>query len=411
MSTLINPQFHGWRIVAFCGLSQFVAMGFTIYIIGVFIQPMATTFKVSPGVFGWGMGFFYLVNSLAGPVVGSLVDRGYVRPILMTGSALLALSFLAMSQVSNVVQAAVVCILLLAPGMCMVGVLPCSAMLVNWFHRRQAFALGIAALGISLGGFVMPPLAGWLIAKLGWQQTMAVFAGTIALLLIPSSWALAVGRPADLNQYPDGIKDVGGSSKAVASDPELTMKKLIMQKTFWLLTLSVGLLTVCSIVLLTFVVPFAQDKGVSVEASALLVSSYAGAALVGKFLLGWLGDQFSKRKVFILVQVLATLGWLLMVWLDSIVGLVIGATLMGLSIGGLTPLWAALIALYFGPQAFGRVKGLMTLAMLVCTVVPGPLGGVLYDLYGSHATSFALIWWVLPFALLFTVLLPEKRVG
>jgi len=407
VTPFINRQFHGWRMVGFCGLSQLVSMGFSIYIFGVFIQPMAKTFGVSPGLFGWGMGMFYLVNSLIGPLVGSWIDHGHARKVVMAGATLLALNCLALSQAETVFHAAMACMLLMAPGVCMAGVLPCSAMLVNWFHRRQAFALGIAAIGISLGGFVMPPFASWLIREYGWQHTMLVFAAIIATVMIPASWALAVGRPADLRQQADGDSPSLADVKA-APLTDLSMTGLFRQRVFWWLTLSVGLLTVCSIVLLTFVVPFAQEKGVSVQASALLVSSYAGAALVGKFLLGWLGDHFSKRKVFILIQILATVGWLQMVWLDSVAGLVVGAILVGLSIGGLTPLWAALIAHYFGPHAFGRVKGVMTLAMLVCTVAPGPLGGILYDSYGSHATSFALIWWVLPAALFFTLLLPEK---
>ncbi len=73
---LIDPHFHGWRIVAFCFLSQFVSMGFSIYILGIYIQPIANEFGVSPGLLGWGMAFFYLANSLVGPFVGNWVDRG-----------------------------------------------------------------------------------------------------------------------------------------------------------------------------------------------------------------------------------------------------------------------------------------------------------------------------------------------
>lgn len=409
MPILAHPQFHGWRIVAFCGVSQFMAMGFSIYLLSLYIEPMAQTFNVSPGLIGSGMGLFYLAISLAGPLVGSWVDRGHMRKVIMIGAVLFALSFVAMAFASSILQVALACLLLLAPGVCMVGVLPCAAMLVNWFEKRQAFALGIAALGISCGGFFAPPLAAYLITQLGWQQSMLVFAAIIAAVLLPLSWALVAGKPADLNQHPDGVvPDVKAAGSTMA--PQGSMKELMTQKTFWNLTLAVGFLSLCSILLITYIVPMARERGVSMEWSALLVSAYAGSSLVGKFLLGWLGDKFEKRSVFILIQLLAIAGWLPMLLWDDIIALMVSVIFVGLAVGGLTPMWSSLIAFYFGASAFGRVKGAMTLAMLVCTVVPGPLGGLIYSYYDSYIASFWLLGLALPLALLCSWALPRHGI-
>jgi MFS family permease len=186
---------------------------------------------------------------------------------------------------------------------------------------------------------------------------------------------------------------------------------MLTQKSFWLLTGCVGFLSLCSIMMVTFLVPFAQASGVSAQISALLISLYAGSAVVGKLALGWLGDKLSKRKIMIGIQVIATVGWLFMISIDSTTALMASAALVGFSVGGMTPLWAALIALHFGPAAFGRVKGVMTLAMLVFLVLPGPLGGYLYDLYGSYEAGFSIVWWLLPMGLLCAVLLPERKAG
>lgn len=410
MPKLAHPQFHGWRIVAFCGVSQFMAMGFSIYLLSLYIEPMANTFDVSPGLIGSGMGLFYLAISLAGPLVGSWVDRGHMRKVIMSGTLVFALSFVMMAFATNIWQVALACLLLLAPGVCMVGVLPCAAMLVNWFDRRQAFALGLAALGISCGGFFAPPLAAYLITHLGWQQSMLVFAAIIVGVLLPLSWALVAGKPADLNQHPDGILAPDQAEQAATAAAQGSMKELMTEKTFWKLTLAVGFLSLCSILLITYIVPMARERGVSMELSALLVSAYAGSSLVGKFLLGWLGDKFEKRHVFILIQLLAIAGWLPMLLWGSISALMVSVVFVGLAVGGLTPIWSSMIAFYFGAGAFGRVKGAMTLAMLVCTVVPGPLGGLIYNYYGSYLASFWLLGAALPLALLCTWLLPKQGI-
>ena len=115
--------------------------------------------------------------------------------------------------------------------------------------------------------------------------------------------------------------------------------------------------------------------------------------------------------MLLLIQVLAVVGWLPMLMLEGIVPLMASVVLVGLAVGGLTPIWGSLIAYYFGAGAFGRVKGAMTLAMLVCTVVPGPLGGLIYSLYGSYTTSFWLLWVALPVALLCTWMLPRQGIA
>lgn len=405
---LIDSQFHGWRIVAFCFLSQFVSMGFSIYILGIYIQPIANEFGVSPGLLGWGMAFFYLANSLVGPFVGNWVDRGQARLVMPVGAVVFALGFVALGLSSHLLFSALACLLLLAPGACMLGVLPCATLLVQWFRRHQGLAVGIAAIGISLGGFVMPPLANLLIEQLGWRHSLMVLGGVVAALMLPLAWLVVVGRPADICQHPDGDPPAVEPAAATAEPPAVNAAALLTQKTFWLLTCSVGLLSATSIIMVTFIVPYAMSTGTSAASSAFLISLYAGFAVVGKVAFGWAGDRASRRKVMIAIQLCATFGWLVMVLVEGTLPMMISAALVGMAIGGMTPLWAALIALYYGPGAFGRVKGVMTLAMLAFLIVPGPLGGYLYDLTGSYAAGFAIIWWVLPVALLCTVLLPER---
>ena len=170
-----------------------------------------------------------------------------------------------------------------------------------------------------------------------------------------------------------------------------------------------GILSLCSVLLVTYSVPLALEYGASSEVAALMISTFAGSAFIGKFILGWLGDLFSKRRVMILIAFIGMLGWALMVVYEGVLLLAIAVGVVGFAIGGTTPLWGALIALYYGAESFGRVKGAMTLAMLVFTVTPAPLGGYLYDLSGSFAAGFAYLWWSLPVAALAAWLLPEKK--
>ena len=408
----IHPQFHGWRLVGFSAVSQLIALGFTVYVLGLYIQPLASEFGVSPGKLGWGMAMFYLMSSAIGPLLGYWVDRGAARQLMTLGAGMLALGFVCAGISTALWQIALACIVLIAPGSAMLGVLPCSALLVQWFDRRRSFAVGIAVIGISVGGFIMPPVTNALIESMGWRGSLISMGVFVAAFLMPLAWLMVVGKPADVAQWIDGeVTPAPLPTSAVAAAPPavlISSRDIVSQRAFWLLVGTVGLLSMCSIMMVAFLVPYARVSGISSEVSALLVSLYAGSAVLGKFTLGWLGDRFSKRHIMVLVQVIAILGWGLLVLVKSAGGLMAAAAMVGFSVGGMTPLWATLVAYYFGPGAFGRVKGIMTLTMTVFLIIPGPLGGYLYDRLGSYEAGFAIVWWVLPVALLCAVLLPAK---
>lgn len=402
-----TATFHGWKILGLCTFGQLVSVGFTVYLIGVFIRPLSEAFAVSTTQLGWGAAIFYSMAALTGPLLGYWVDKGKVKAVVTLGGVFLASGFWLLSLSQNLTHAALVCLVFLAPGASMVGVVPCNAMIVCWFQKRRGLALGVAAAGISLGGFLMPPVAAGLITNFGWREALAILGSFIALTLIPLAWFIAVSKPSELGQYPDGEEPSQSSAQAAIDADDLTFKKILLRKTFWLITFSVGLLSFCSVLMITYVIPFAQERGLATQSSAFLLSLYAGSAFFGKFAIGWLADKVPAQRMMTLILLLAAIGWWPMIILKTVTGLAISSIIVGFAVGGLMPLWATLIAIYFGTNAYGRVKGVMSLAMLSCSVFPAPLGGYLHDTYGSYAIGFSWVWWVLPVGIICSLLLPN----
>lgn len=403
----VSSGFHGWKILGLSTFSQFVAVGFTVYLIGIYIGPLAKAYSATRGQLGWSATIFYVASAVMGPLLGYWVDRGKVRIILTSGGIMLAAGFLLLSQSVNLLQAALVSILLLAPGAAMLGVVPSTAMIVQWFERRRGFAIGVSAAGMSLGGFLMPPLVAWLISSFEWRFSLVLLAVAIVMLLVPAAWLLAVSRPSDMGQYPDGADEPPWRDITPGEVPGPTARlgKIVSQRNFWMISLSVGLLSFGSVLMITYLVPFARERGIDLQMSASMLSVFAGCAMVGKFAAGWLCDRFHCANVMTAIITTATFGWLPMLFMSGITAFSVSAGIVGFAVGSLVPVWASLIARNFGPEVYGRVQGAMSLAVVVFIMIPGPLGGYLSDVYGTYATGFSMLWWAFPVAIVCSLLI------
>ncbi len=406
-----HRHFHGWKILALATFAQFVSVGFTLYLIGLYMEPLAKTFSATPGQLGWASSIFLVSAASLGPLLGYWVDKGKVR-LLMTGGAIaLALGFVLLSQAASLLQAALACALLIAPGSALLGVVTAGAMLVQWFERRRGLAIGIAAAGISAGGFAMPMVAAWLFSHYDWRTCSIMLGVFIAAALVPACWFIAVAKPSDRGQFADGAEIPPRSVGASAQVRRQGFLDLLARQDFWLITLAMGAINFTSITMIVYLVPYSREQGIDMQLSAMMLSVYSGSAFFGKFFVGWLCDRFQPQRILTGISLAMALGLLPMLVLDGLVFFPISAGIVGFSLGGLMPVWASLIALNFGPQAFGRVKGTMSLVLTSVAVIPGPLGGYLYDANGSYAVAFEVLVAVLLVGMVVSLFIPKPAVA
>lgn len=411
-----NPgvAFHGWKILFLAAFSQFVSVGFTVYLLGLYFKPLAEAFSATPGQLGWTSSIFMLLSAGLGPLLGYWVDKGMVKWLMILGAACLSLGFVSLSLCVNLVQAALVCIFLVAPGTAMIGIVTAGAMLSQWFERRRGLALAIAAGGISLGGFFMPAIAAWLFDSYGWRLSSLAFGLFIALTLLPCAWFIAVARPADIGQFPDGIKSDEAASGALRPAPTIgstDFSALLARVDFWLITLTVGAVSFASITIITYLIPLSQERGIDLKTSAFMLSLYAGAAFFGKCFYGWLADKFTPARLLTSVAAIMAIGLLPMLNSNHLAIFVASICIIGLGVGGLMPIWATLVASNFGAQSFGKVKGAMSLMLTSVSIIPGPLGGYIHDAKGSYGLTFTVVLWVLVSGAAISLLIPSGPDG
>jgi len=393
--------FRGWRIVSIASSAQAVSTGLTFYVYGLFLAPIEAEFGASRLASTLGLTLLILVQGCVSPLLGRLMDRGSIRAVMASGALLLAMGFLMLSFAKTFWQVGLVFASLIALGSHCFGPLATSTLVAKWFSARRGRALGIAAVGASLGGFVFPPVVAMLLAYTEWRGAMLVLGLFVALCAIPLALFIR-SRPEEVGEVPDGLplgddgvegRDEGQPSSKTQRVPDsergsVGTRDLLRSRNLWVITASLGLAWCAVGVLLAHLIPFAMDRGFSAERAAWLMSAYAGAGVFGRVFFGSLADRFDKRFVVGSAVLLLAVGWMGFLAVSSYAWMVTTGLAMGFGVGGLMPLWGALTGACFGGEAFGRAMGLMNPLMFPFNLAGAPIAAWLYDRTGDYTTAF-----------------------
>jgi MFS family permease len=394
----VGAPYRGWFVLAAAFLSATIAAGCGIHIFGLFVVAVTQEFGISRAEANNGAITLMLGAAIWSPVVGQLLDRLPARLVMGIGALLLGGGLVAISQSQSLPSITVLIVGPLALGVAATGTLAANTVVVRWFRQRRGRALGLLAISSSAGGFLIVPLMAMLIEQFGWRNALlqlGLLAGglmlAIALLGIrdrPRGDEAGVGREFGMGGSDGATMSLAGD--AIAPEREWSYRQLFGNRNFWLLTLGVGLLFASDQALLASQVPYFQDAGISLSASAMIVSCLTLSAVGGKLIVGALADRVDLRLLFLAVAV-AHIGLLLVYIIQPGYWLLLAAaSTMGIAVGGVNPVWTTLIAWQFGARSFGTVMGAMVILMKPMAMLALYFIGAVYDRTGSYELGFAV---------------------
>jgi predicted MFS family arabinose efflux permease len=282
--------------------------------------------------------------------------------------------------------------------------------MVNWFTRNRGMALGIAIMGISVAGIVIPPVATLLANTLGWRDTYTLYAVALIVLAIPATALLVKQQPADLGQYPDGDAapaNVARSAPASAPDPQhnpapsqslrATYLEFLSSKAFWSVVLTFGLMNGVYSAMITHLPTFlTAELSLSLMNASYVLSAAGAAAIIGKLIFGYLMDHMNAKGTVLFAVTSYFVSTLVFMSAQSYAPMMIAAVLFGLGFGGMVPVRSVLLSRLFGIRKFSRVNGLLSFFLAPATFWVFITGSVA-DTTGSYVTAFQV--WAVAFLL------------
>jgi len=378
--------FLGWWMVAAAVLAQAFSIGGTTYSFPLFLKPIAEEFGASRSTIQLGNSGLAVAMALAGPFLGHALDRRSIRAVLVFGALAMAAGYAALSASRELALLGLCFAGVVGPGAAALGPISASKLVANWFVRRRGFALGISAIGTSVGGFVFPPLLSLAIARLGWRGALLAMAAAVVAIALPFVALVVVGRPEQSGLAPDGDIPLPSAPAASGTHPgsALAWRRLLVDRNFIAITLSIGSLFAILGGLISNLHAWATDAQLSAASASLLISTLSGCAVFGKLSFGAIADRWSKRGLVWIATAVLEVFLGVLIAKPGIAWLVAACALVGVALGGFLPLWGSLIGECWGRDAFGRVMGLMGPLMLPMNIASFQLGPWFYDTRGSY---------------------------
>jgi len=396
------------------------------------LQVTGTAFLVLFCIVGmalWGLPFFYdfivqqfgwtraqvtsgnalsklVVGPVFGFIAGWMVDRFGPRKLMLAGIFLAGAALIGLGSISSLGMFYFF-YMLNALGYVCGGPLPIQVLLSKRFVKSRGKAMGIAYLGIGLGGAAVPWISNALVRYFGWQAALRTLGLLIILIALPSALLTGDSPQEEHSKQP--------ASPAPLNGPE-TRARLAQSRgafltlPFFLLTLG-GMLSIAAVsgtqqnlkLFLSLDLRFTQSQ------SARILSLVLAFSIAGRLLMGWLADRVPKRYVMLLIYLLVSAAIPLLFVGHSQIALFLFAAIFGIALGGdylIVPLMTAEI---FGVQVLGRLLGVILTAGSVAEAVSPWLVGRLRDTTGSYATGFIALTGMGLLAALAVLALPKGR--
>ena len=386
-------MYYGWLIVFLVALYQGVMSGLINYSYGILIFPIVEEFGASLFVAMLGLTAAKLVSGAASPIFGPMIDKYPMRIFVTLGVIALGLTFVLLSYVSAVWQFLVIFGLLVSLVFAFLGPLTGSTLVSRWFSLRRGRALGFAALGMSIGGFLAPPTLQYFMDTWGWRE--AFFAiGAAILVTAPVFYWLIKNSPQEIGLLPDGcrLEQITEEKRMrVEADPYMNYRLILAEPAFWMLGISTGILYASLTAILANIVPYALDLSIEKQKAAELVSIMAFTGIIGKLLFGYAADFLNLKVSYWLAMVFMAAGFLLLSVQPSYQLMVVSVVAIGVSIGGIIPVYGSLLAKVFGIISYARVMGLMRILTLMISMLGAPFAGIMFDATGSFTIAFQIL--------------------
>jgi MFS family permease len=391
------PEFSdGYWIVLAAFILNAVASGCGLYAFSLFVKSLEVEFAWSRGGIMLAFTFFYIIMGAASPFIGRWIDRYGASKGILIGSIVSCAGFICLSQMRDIWQL-YASYAVIGFGIASIGTIPATTITARWFRKRRGLALGIASMGMGMGGFIIAPLVGGvLIPAVGWRYSYMILAAIILLICIPL--ALFITK---LKQDNTGL-DIQNSHQSSRNTkepfqkkiPDLTARMAMVTPAFWLIIITFFIIGVSPTAAIQHQVTHLEDIGFPIVVAAMALGSVGLASAIGKLAFGWLCDRIMPKYACAIGLALQAFSIAILLTISretSLIMIWIYAVTLGLGIGCWLPTMSVLTSSNFGLSSYGAIFGIVAMSNALGTAVGPLIAGYMFDITHTYFWAFLLM--------------------
>ena len=412
-SSALN-SFYGWYIVG----ASFVILFFNAgarFSIGVIFKPLISEF-------GWTrsqVSFAFLVNmtvfALSLVVVGRFYDRYGPKWVIVISTVFLSAGCIAVSFISSFSQFLFCYGILSAVGLGGTSAPLVAALTSKWFAKSRGLAISVALSGSCVGQFLLVPLITTLVLDHGWRASY--FYMGIVMLIINIALGLGVirGDPEDLGLKPVGDEKRNGKGiqeKPVVREkrlPDLGLREAMGTSSFWLFTFVMFVCGSGDFLVITHLIPFVTDHGLSPATAGNMLAWYGLVSLAGLLIIGPATDIIGNKMPIVFTFVVRFFLFILILKYQNVVSFYIFSMLFGFTFLITAPIATTLSGRLFGFTHVGVLTGFISTIHHLGGGIWTYVGGLSFDHTGGYELVFALSGAMALAAVFCSLFIKEKK--
>jgi len=375
------------NIVAGTGVLLFAGI---IYAWSILSAPIAEEFSdLSQGALSLTFTLCMSMFCLGGLVAGFLADKWSILVRMLLSAALFGFGFWMTARMQGLPG------LYLGYGvLCGLGAgFAYNTVMVSvpkWLPDRPALVSGILLMGFGASSLILGTVFARLTPALsgGWRSSYQLITVVLAAVMVVGGFVICTPEPessAQTNSY-DNPTDVTRDYEPGA---------MLRTTSFWLFFLWVILVSAAGLAMISQAKPVASsiDSTLGVGTLALIAGLISVFNGLGRILFGYLYDRILWKKTLFLVTLCCLAGGVVLLGaflLHSMILLVLGFIVLGISYGGAPTMCAAVIRDFYGSRHYS-INFQIALLNLLPASFAGTLSGILYDHAGSYLSTLLML--------------------
>ena len=249
-----------------------------------------------------------------------------MRFIMGAGIILASTSLALLGEVDSIISLYALYVMF-GMGFSAAGLLPATTLIARWFATNRAKAMSISSTGLSIGGVVLTPAVAAIIEQYG-LTVAAPWMGALCFFgMFPICMLVLRSHPA-----PQTDQQKIAPAHDTYRDPY-----------FWSLCISYLFVMLAQVGGITHQYGLVSEQ-LSGKEAAFAIGVLPLCSIVGRLVGGVIVDRVSTYRFTLFMMVLQVVALLLMAYADSVISLIVGLGVFGITVGNLLMLQPLLIA-------------------------------------------------------------------